>query len=358
MVHNDIKDERSRVSALKELTFFDRFLSLWIILAMVIGVVLGKVVPNLGNYLGKVQIDGTSVPIAIGLLLMMFPVLAKVNYSQIGKAKAEKKLISASLILNWLVGPLLMYSLAWIFLYNEPQFRTGLILIGIARCIAMVLIWNELAGGNTVLAVVLVALNSIFQIVSYALLGWLFIKVLPSAMGLKSQSIDISFFAVFENVLIYLGIPLALGVVTSMFFRQKKGNEWYEDTFVPKISPFALYGLLFTIVVLFALQGKSIISNPLEVVKIALPLVIYFVVMFSISFFIGKFIKLGYEKTATLAFTAAGNNFELAIAVSISTFGIASKVALAGVVGPLIEVPVLVLLVYFSIFLRERLFSS
>jgi arsenical-resistance protein len=331
----------------------DRFLPVWIVLAMAAGLLLGSLVPGLNGTLSSVQITGTSLPIAIGLLLMMYPVLARVRYEQLGRLRAERGLFVSSLVLNWLIGPALMFALAWLLLPDQPAYRTGLIIVGLARCIAMVLIWSELACGDRDATAVLVAINSIFQIVAYSLLGYFYITVLPGWLGLNSQGFHIGLWPVARTVLIFLGIPLVAGYLTRRVGLRARGRDWYEQRFLPRIGPVALYGLLFTIVLLFALQGHQITHHPLDVARIALPLLAYFAVMFSVSFAWGIALRLGYERTATLAFTAAGNNFELAIAVAIGVFGATSGQALAGVVGPLIEVPVLVCLVYVALWARR-----
>lgn len=339
---------------LKRLSFLDRFLPVWILVAMAVGLLLGRLVPSLQGALNSVKIGQTSLPIALGLLLMMYPVLAKVRYEDMSHVTGDRRLLWLSLLLNWLVGPALMFTLAWLFLANQPTFRTGLIVIGLARCIAMVLIWNDLACGDREAAALLVAINSVFQIVAYALLGTFYLKILPNWLGLSTSDVHFSTSEITKAVLIFLGIPLIAGYLTRRIGVRVKGRVWYEEKFVPRISPFALYGLLFTIVVMFALQGNAITSDPVSVLRIALPLLVYFAIMWSIAFFLGKRARLGYEKSATLAFTAAGNNFELAIAVSIGVWGVTSGQALTGVIGPLIEVPALVALVYVSLWLRRR----
>lgn len=321
---------------------------------MFAGLAIGKVFPGVSTLLDAVKIQETSLPIALGLLLMMYPVLAKVNYEEIGHLAADKRLLVSSLILNWLVGPALMFALAWIFLADEPAYRTGLIVIGLARCIAMVLIWNDLACGSREAAALLVAINSIFQIAAYALLGTFYLQVLPQWLGWQSTEVSFSTWDISKAVIIFLGIPLLAGFMTRRVGLRAKGVDWYNNNFIPRISPFALYGLLFTIVVMFAMQGEAIAESPQTVFKIALPLLVYFLIMWSVSYAFGYFAKLNYEKTTTLAFTAAGNNFELAIAVSIGMWGISSGQALAGVIGPLIEVPALILLVYVSLWLQKR----
>ena len=337
-----------------KLSTLDRYLPLWIGAAMAFGLLLGRMVPDLDESLDRNKIDTVSLPIAIGLLAMMYPVLAKVRYRRIGDELADRRSLGLSLILNWVVGPLLMFTLAWIFLADLPELRTGLIIVGLARCIAMVLIWNDLACGSRELAAVLVAVNSLFQIVMYSVLGWFYLTVLPDWLGLDTQSLDVSMWAIAKSVLIFLGIPLLAGFLTRTIGEAHKGTEWYEQRFLPRIGPIALYGLLFTIVVLFALQGERITSNPLDVVRVALPLLVYFALMWGGSFFVGHRLGFPYDRNTSIAFTAAGNNFELAIAVSIAVFGVTSGQALAGTIGPLVEVPVLVALVYASLWLRRR----
>lgn len=337
-----------------ELKFLDRYLTLWIFLAMLIGVGLGYFVPSIAIITNSLSAGTTNIPLAIGLILMMYPPLAKVDYSLLPQVFKDKKVISISLILNWIVGPVLMFVLAVIFLRNEPDFMIGLILIGLARCIAMVIVWNDLARGNREYAALLIALNSIFQIISYSFLVWLFINILPQKLGLGNFNVSVSIKDVTESVLIYLGIPFLAGFLTRYFLTKSKGKEWYNRKFIPAISPITLYALLFTIVLMFSLKGDKIIELPMDVVKVAIPLMIYFVLMFFISFFINKFLKVPYDKNVSIAFTATGNNFELAIAVSIAVFGIHSAQAFVGVIGPLVEVPVLILLVKASLYLKER----
>ncbi|PSK87498.1 ACR3 family arsenite transporter [Murinocardiopsis flavida] len=335
------------------LSTLDRFLPVWIGLAMVAGLGLGRLVPGLQGVLDAVQLDGVSLPIALGLLLMMYPVLAKVRYDRLDTVTRDSRLLISSLVLNWLVGPAVMFALAWIFLADLPEYRTGLIIVGLARCIAMVIIWNDLACGDREAAAVLVALNSVFQVLAFGLLGWFYLELLPGWLGLPQDGIDISAWEIAKSVLIFLGVPLLAGYLTRTFGEKAKGRTWYEERFLPRIGPVALYGLLFTIVILFALQGDAIASRPLDVARIALPLLVYFAVIWGVSMLLGRAIRLSYERSTTLAFTAAGNNFELAIAVAIGVFGVASGQALAGVVGPLIEVPVLVGLVYVSLWARR-----
>ena len=304
------------------------------------------------------EIGGISVPIALGLLVMMYPVLAKVRYDKVAAVTGDKKLLISSLVLNWLAGPAIMFALAWLLLPDLPEYRTGLIIVGLARCIAMVVIWNDLACGDREATAVLVAINSVFQVVMFSVLGWFYLSVLPSWLGLDTQGLEVSMGQIALNVLVFLGLPLIAGFASRWIGEKRKGRDWYEEKFVPKIGPWALYGLLFTIVLLFALQGEQITSRPLDVVRIALPLLVYFAVMWFAGLLLGKGIGLGYARSTTLAFTAAGNNFELAIAVAIGTFGAASGQALAGVVGPLIEVPVLVGLVYVSLWAAKAWFRT
>ncbi len=348
---NELAPDDSAVLA--RLSVLDRFLPVWILLAMAAGLLTGRVLPGVQSALDAVKVGQTSLPIALGLLLMMYPVLAKVRYEDMGHVTGDRRMLWLSLLLNWVVGPLLMFVLAWTFLADQPEFRTGLIVIGLARCIAMVLIWNDLACGDREAAALLVALNSVFQIVAYALLGTFYLKILPGWLGLDTQDVVFSTWDITKAVLVFLGIPLVAGYLTRRIGLRRRGREWYESTFIPRIAPFALYGLLFTIVVMFALQGEAITSDPLAVVSIAVPLLVYFAIMWGVSFVLGTRARLGYPKTATLAFTAAGNNFELAIAVCVGVWGVTSGQALAGVIGPLIEVPALVGLVYVSLWLRR-----
>jgi arsenical-resistance protein len=336
------------------LSRLDQFLPVWIGLAMAAGLLLGRLIPGLNTALNHVEIDGISLPIALGLLVMMYPVLAKVRYDRFDTVTGDRKLLASSLVLNWLIGPALMFALAWLLLPDLPEYRTGLIIVGLARCIAMVIIWNDLACGDREAAAVLVALNSMFQVVMFAALGWFYLSALPGWLGLQQSAISTSPWQIAKSVLVFLGIPLLAGYLTRRLGENTKGRSWYESTFLPRIGPWALYGLLFTVVILFALQGHQITSRPLDVLRIAVPLLAYFAVMWGGGYLLGAALGLGYPRTATLAFTAAGNNFELAIAVCIATYGAASGQALAGVVGPLIEVPVLVALVYVSLGLRKR----
>ena len=336
----------------------DRLLPVWILAAMTLGLLLAVAAPGVGDVLGAFTIGSVSVPIAIGLLVMMYPVLAKVRYTDARFVARDRRLLVSSLVLNWLVGPALMFVLAWTFLPDLPEYRTGLIIVGLARCIAMVLIWNDLACGDREAAAFLVALNSVFQVFAFAALGWFYLQVLPAWLGLSTTSAEFSIWAITVSVLVFLGIPLLAGYLSRRVGEATRGRDWYESRFLPKISPLALYGLLFTIVLLFALQGRQVIDHPFDVALIALPLLVYFAVMFAAGFATGKLTGLSYERTTTLAFTAAGNNFELAIAVAIGTFGATSGQALAGIVGPLIEVPALVALVYVALWLRPRLFPG
>ncbi|NYI79115.1 ACR3 family arsenite transporter [Nocardioides panzhihuensis] len=347
--------DKDQAPVLQQMSVLDRFLPVWILAAMALGIGLGRAIPGMDQALDAIKIGSVSLPIAIGLLLMMYPVLAKVRYRQLDRVTGDRKLLISSLVLNWLVGPALMFALAWLLLPDLPEYRTGLIIVGLARCIAMVLIWNDLSCGDREAGAVLVAINSVFQILAFGVLGWFYLQVLPGWLGLEQVDADFSFWTIVVSVLVFLGIPLLAGFLTRTIGERKMGQEAYESKFLPQIGPVALYGLLFTIVMLFALQGHTITSQPLDVVRIALPLLAYFFLMFGGSFALGAGIGLGYEKTATLAFTAAGNNFELAIAVAIGVFGVTSGEALAGVVGPLIEVPVLVALVYVSLWLRGRM---
>ncbi len=335
----------------------DRFLPVWIGLAMAAGLLIGRMAPGSAEALEAMEIDGISLPIAIGLLVMMYPPLAKVRYGEMGSLTGDRRLIGLSLLLNWIIGPALMFTLAWLLLPDLPEFRTGLIIVGLARCIAMVLIWNDLACGDREAAAFLVAINSMFQIVAYSLLGWFYLVALPGWLGLDQQALDVSIWDITKAVLVFLGIPLAAGIASRVIGEARKGREWYESSFLPRISPYALYGLLFTVVLLFPLQGEQITSRPLDVVRIAIPLTIYFFAMFGVSFWLAVKLGMNYPRTTTISFTAAGNNFELAIAVAIGVFGAASGEALAGVVGPLIEVPVLVGLVYVALWLRRRIFT-
>jgi ACR3 family arsenite transporter len=345
-------------SVVKKLSLIDRFLPVWIFAAMGLGIGLGRAFPDLGTRLDTVRLDTVSLPIAIGLLWMMYPVLAKVRYGELGRLRARGKLFTTSLVLNWVVGPVLMFALAWLFLPDLPHYRDGLVLIGLARCIAMVLIWNMLACGSNEVAAVLVALNSVFQILFYSVLGWLFLTVIPGWLGMAGTAFDVSMWNIARSVLVFLGVPLVAGALTRGVLTRLKGEPWYEQRFLPSLGPTALLGLLYTIVLMFAMQGEKITRLPLDVVRIALPLLFYFGIMFTSAFFLSRKLGFSYEETASLSFTAAGNNFELAIAVAIGVFGMASGEALAGVVGPLIEVPALIALVYLSLWLKRRFFPG
>ncbi|MFD8295356.1 ACR3 family arsenite efflux transporter [Streptomyces bauhiniae] len=336
------------------LSFLDRYLAVWIIAAMTAGLGLGRLLPGLGHGLAKVTVTGVSLPIALGLLVMMYPVLAKVRYDRLDAVTRDRRLLIPSLVLNWVVGPALMFALAWLFLPDLPEYRTGLIIVGLARCIAMVIIWNDLACGDREAAAVLVALNAVFQVLAFGVFGWLYLSVLPGRLGLEQTALDVAGWEIARSVLLFLGIPLLAGFLTRRRGERFRGRTWYEARFLPRIGPFALYGLLFTIVVLFALQGDAITSRPFDVARIALPLLVYFAVMWAGSMALGRAVGLEYPRATTLAFTAAGNNFELAIAVAIATFGATSGQALAGVVGPLIEVPVLIGLVHVALAVRHR----
>ena len=344
-------------SVVRRLSRLDRFLPVWIFAAMAIGVALGRVFPDFGAALNRFQVAGVSVPIAIGLLWMMFPVLARVRYETIGRHVRDTKLIGTSLFFNWVLGPIVMLALAWIFLPDLPAYRNGLILIGLARCIAMVLIWNSLACGSGELAAVLVALNSVFQIITYSLLGWLFLSVVPGWFGAEAAVVHVSMWSIAKSVSIFLGIPLLAGYFTRRVLVSRRGEEWYNGTFIRRIGPTALLGLLYTIALMFAMQGGRLITLPFDVLRIAAPLLVYFFVMFGLAFFVSKKLGFDYQATASLSFTAAGNNFELAIAVAVATFGIGSGEALAAVVGPLIEVPALIGLVYVSLWAGRRFFG-
>jgi arsenite transporter len=345
-------------SIVKKLSTLDRFLPVWIFLAMALGLGLGRTWPGIGPALDRVKVDTVSLPIAIGLLWMMYPVLAKVRYGELGHLTARGKLLGLSLVFNWVIGPLLMFALAWLFLPDLPHYRTGLILIGLARCIAMVLIWNLLACGSNELAAVLVALNSLFQILFYSVLGWLFITVIPTWLGIGGAALHISMLDIAKSVTIFLGVPLVGGALTRFILVRRRGEEWYEKIFLPRLGPTALVGLLYTIVLMFAMQGDKILAHPLDVLRIAMPLLVYFVIIFLAAFLLARKLGCSYEETAAVAFTAAGNNFELAIAVAVGVFGITSGEALAGVVGPLIEVPALIALVYLALWLRRRLWPA
>lgn len=349
---------RTRVRRPARLSSADRLLPVWILTAMLVGVSVGRLWPGLAGIIDSVKLGSTSLPIALGLLLMMYPPLAKVRYDRLGGVTHDRRLLVTSLVLNWVVGPALMFTLAWLLLADLPEYRTGIIIVGLARCIAMVLIWNDLACGDREAAAVLVALNALFQILAFAGLGWFYLQILPGWLGLPVASADFSFPQIAESVLVFLGVPLLAGWASRRLGERTRGRDWYEQRFLPKVSPLATWGLLFTVIVLFALQGDTITRQPWDVARIALPLVAYFAIMFAVGFALGHALHLGYEKTTTLAFTGAGNNFELAIAVCVGTFGVTSGQALAGTVGPLVEVPALLSLVYVALWLRGRAFST